>query len=206
MQQAHGPLGRQPEAPRQRPSLCDEAEAVEDVPDNAGERGQGEQPVSGLAGEVLACLRGDFIRAAGDLDVGVLRPGDEAYLLLHVSALKPRKTSFLDDLNEHQAIHDLPAFTETDLPIERVQAVLRTLPYAVTWRWRVLLPPQGERFIISDRGLCEFGDLESAHRQGLAQSRCILPVWADLGLPGSCTSRSCTAACSGRSTCPSVSR
>jgi hypothetical protein len=32
-------------------------------------------------------------------------------LLLHVSALKPRKTSFLDDLNEFQADNNLPAFT-----------------------------------------------------------------------------------------------
>ena len=32
-----------------------------------------------------------------------LQPGDETYLLLHVSTLKPRKASFLDDLNEFQA-------------------------------------------------------------------------------------------------------
>jgi hypothetical protein len=86
---------------------------------------------------------GEFIRAAGDLDAGALQQGDETYLLLHVSALKPRKASFLDDLNEHQASSNLPLFTETDLPIERVKAVLRTLPYGETWRWRVLLPPQG---------------------------------------------------------------
>jgi hypothetical protein len=111
--------------------------------------------------EKLWCLyEGDFIRAAGDLDAGALQQGDEAYLLLHVSALKPRKASFLDDLNDYQAVNNLPAFTDTNLPIERVKAVLRTLPYAQTWRWRVLLPPQGERFIISDRGLCEFGDLD----------------------------------------------
>ncbi len=76
---------------------------------------------------------GDFIRVAVDLDVGALQPGDEAFLL---------------------------AFTQTDLPIERVKAVVRTLPYAETWRWRVLLPPQGERFILNDHGLCEFGDLD----------------------------------------------
>ena len=59
---------------------------------------------------------GDFIRAAGDLDAGALQPGDETYFLLHVSALKPRKASFLDDLNEHQASSNLPLFTGTDLP------------------------------------------------------------------------------------------
>jgi hypothetical protein len=48
---------------------------------------------------------------AGHLDAGALQPGDETYLLLHVSALKPRKTSFLDDLNEFQADNNLPAFT-----------------------------------------------------------------------------------------------
>jgi hypothetical protein len=127
---------------------------------------------------------GDFIRAAGDLDAGVLRPGDEAYLLLHVSALKPRKTSFLDDLNEHQAIHQLPAFTETDLPIERVKAVLRTLPYAVTWRWRVLLPPQRERFIISDRGLCEFGDLDWRTGKDWPSHGVFFPLGPTLGLLG----------------------
>jgi hypothetical protein len=30
---------------------------------------------------------GDLIRAAADLDVGPLQPGDESYLLLHVAAL-----------------------------------------------------------------------------------------------------------------------
>jgi hypothetical protein len=109
---------------------------------------------------------GDFIRVAGDLDAGAPQQSDEAYLLLHFSALKPRKASFLDDLNEYQADNNLPAFTETDLPIERVKAVLRTLPYAETWRWRVPLPPQGERFVINDRGLCEFGDLDPRIRSG----------------------------------------
>jgi hypothetical protein len=41
-------------------------------------------------------------------DAGTLQQGDEAYLLLHVSALKPRKASFLDDLNEYQANNNLP--------------------------------------------------------------------------------------------------
>ena len=86
---------------------------------------------------------GDFVRAAGDLDAGALQQGDEAYLLLHVSALKPRKASFLDDLNEYQANNNLPAFTETDLPIERVKAVLRTLPYAETWRCRTAVAQPG---------------------------------------------------------------
>ena len=82
---------------------------------------------------------GDLIRVAGDLDADALQQGDEAYLLLHVSAFKPRKASFLDDLNDYQASHNLPLFTETNLPIERMKAVQRTLPYAETWRWRVLL-------------------------------------------------------------------
>ena len=68
---------------------------------------------------------GDFIRAAGDLDAGALQQGDETYLLLHVSALKPRKTSLLDDLNEHQASSNLPLFTETGLPRGGPQASAR---------------------------------------------------------------------------------
>jgi hypothetical protein len=127
---------------------------------------------------------GDFIRVAGDLDAGALRQGDEAYLLLHVSALKPRKSSFLDDLNEHQASSNLPLFTETDLPIERVKAVLRTLPYAETWRWRVLLPPQGERFIISDRGLCEFGDLDLRTGKEWPSHGVFFPLGPALGVLG----------------------
>jgi hypothetical protein len=65
---------------------------------------------------------GDLIRIAGDLDVGALQQGDEGYLLFHVSALKPRKASFLDDLNDYQTSHSLPLFTETNLPVERVNA------------------------------------------------------------------------------------
>jgi hypothetical protein len=68
---------------------------------------------------------GDLIRVAGDLDAGAHQQGGEAYFLLHISALKPRKASFLDDLNDYQANHNLPLFTETDLPIERVKAVDR---------------------------------------------------------------------------------
>jgi hypothetical protein len=127
---------------------------------------------------------GDFIRAAGDLDAGALQQGDETYLLLHVSALKPRKVSFLDDLNEHQASSNLPLFTETDLPIERVKAVLRTLPYAETWRWRVLLPPQGERFIISDRGLCEFGDRDLRTGKDWPSHGVFFPLGPALGMLG----------------------
>jgi hypothetical protein len=55
---------------------------------------------------------GDLIRVAGDLDAGALQPGDEAYVLLHVSALKPRKASFLNDLNDFQASHNLPVVVE----------------------------------------------------------------------------------------------
>lgn len=127
---------------------------------------------------------GDFIRAAGDLDAGALQQGDETYLLLHVSALKPRKSSFLDDLNEHQANNNLPPFTETDLPIERVKAVLRTLPYAETWRWRVLLPPKGERFIISDRGLCEFGDRDLRTGKDWPSHGVFFPLGPALGVLG----------------------
>lgn len=127
---------------------------------------------------------GDFIRAAGDLDAGVLQQGDETYLLLHVAALKPRKASFLDDLNEHQASNNLPLFTESDLPMERVKAVLRTLPYAETWRWRVLLPPQGERFIISDRGLCEFGDFDWRTGKDWPSHGVFFPLGPSLGVLG----------------------
>jgi hypothetical protein len=133
---------------------------------------------------------GDLIRVAGALDVGaflnasVLQPGDEAYLLLHVSALKPRKASFLDDLNEYQAENGLPAFTEADLPIERVNAVLRTLPYAETWHWRVLLPPDGDRFIISDRGLCEFGDLDPRTGKDWPSHGVFFPLGPTVGVLG----------------------
>jgi hypothetical protein len=59
----------------------------------------------GREGRHLACLsiRRERARLTVALDVGALQQGDESYLLLHVSALKPRKASFLDDLNEHQA-------------------------------------------------------------------------------------------------------
>jgi len=127
---------------------------------------------------------GDFIHAAGDLDAGALQQGDETYLLLHVSALKPRKASFLDDLNEHQANNNLPLFTDTDLPIERVRAVLRTLPYAETWRWRVLLPPRGERFIVSDRGLCEFGDRDLHTGKDWPSHGVFFPLGPTLGVLG----------------------
>ncbi len=127
---------------------------------------------------------GDLIRIADDLDAGALQQGDEAYLLLHISALKPRKASFLDDLNDYQANHNLPLFTEIDLPIERVKAVLRTLPYAETWRWRVLLPPQGERFIISDRGLCEFGDLDRRTGKDWPSHGVFFPLGPALGVLG----------------------
>jgi hypothetical protein len=62
---------------------------------------------------------GGLIRVAGNLDAGALQQGDETYLLFHASALTPRKASFLDDLNDYQASHNLPLFTETNLPMER---------------------------------------------------------------------------------------
>jgi len=127
---------------------------------------------------------GNFIRVADDLDAGALQPGGETYLLLHVSALKPRKASFLDDLNEFQADNNLPAFTQTDLPIERVNAVQRTLPYAQTWRWRVVLPPKGERFIISDRGLCEFSDLDPRTRKEWPSHGVFFPLGPRVGVLG----------------------
>jgi hypothetical protein len=133
---------------------------------------------------------GDLIRVASDLNVGaflnasVLSPGDEQFLLLHVSALKPRKTTFLDDLNEYQATNGLPAFTDADLPIERVNAVLRTLPYAETWRWRVLKPPHGNRFIISDRGLCEFGDLDLQTGKEWPSHGAFFPLGPTVGVLG----------------------
>lgn len=101
---------------------------------------------------------GDLVRVAGRLAQAPLDEGDELYLLLHVAALRPRKASFLDDLNEYQENNGLPAVTEIDLPLERLKAVLRTLPYAQTWRWRVLSPYPGERFILNDQGCCEFSD------------------------------------------------
>ena len=127
---------------------------------------------------------GDLIRVADGLDAGTLQQGDEAYLLLHVSALKPRRASFLDDLNDYQANHNQPLFTETILPIERVNAVLRTLPYAETWRWRVLLPPRGERFIISDRGLCEFGDLDRRTGKDWPSHGVFFPLGPAVGVLG----------------------
>jgi len=127
---------------------------------------------------------GDLIRAAADLDAGPLQPGDEGYLLLHVSALKPRKASFLDDLNDYQTDNGLPAFTTTDLPIERLKAVLRTLPYAQTWRWRVLVPPQGEHFIINERGLCEFGDLDPRTGKEWPSHGVFFPLGPTLGVLG----------------------
>ena len=127
---------------------------------------------------------GDLIHVAGDLGAEALQQGDEAYLLLHISALKPRKASFLDDLNEYQANNNLPPFTDTDLPIERVKAVLRTLPYAETWRWRVLLPPHGERFIINDRGLCEFGDLDPRTGKEWPSRGVFFPLGPTIGVLG----------------------
>jgi hypothetical protein len=105
------------------------AKTFQTTPENVGKE---TSPYPAWLEKFWHVYKGDFIRVAGDLDAGALRQGDEAYLLLHVSALKPRKSSFLDDLNEHQASSNLPLFTETDLPIERVKAVLRTLPYAET--------------------------------------------------------------------------
>jgi Protein of unknown function (DUF4238) len=134
--------------------------------------------------EVWQLYEGDFIRVAGDLEAGALKEGDEAYLLFHVSALKPRKASFLDDLNEYQSNNNLPAFNETNLPIERVKAVQRTLPYAETWRWRVLLPPQGERFIISDRGLCEFGDRDRRTGNDWPSHGVFFPLGPTVGVLG----------------------
>jgi hypothetical protein len=87
-----------------------------------------------------------------------LSDDDKECLLMHVAALKPRTSSFLDDLNEYQAELGLPPFTEHDLPLERARAFIHTLPYAMTWRWRVLYPGEKESFVINDRGLCEFSD------------------------------------------------
>jgi hypothetical protein len=72
---------------------------------------------------------------------------DKDCLMMHVAALKPRTSSFLNDLNEFQAEHGLPAFTEQDLPLERARAFIRTIPYVRSWRWRVLHP--GERRVSS---------------------------------------------------------
>src|ERR1039458_5699053 len=44
-----------------------------------------------------------------------MKRADISVALYQVSALKPRKASFLDDLNEFQAGNNLPAFTQTDL-------------------------------------------------------------------------------------------
>ena len=127
---------------------------------------------------------GDLIRVVADLEDNKLQPGDEGYLLLHASALKPRKVSFLDDLNDYQAANGLQAFTTTDLPIERVKTVLRTLPYAETWRWRVLMPPQGERFIINDRGMCEFSDIDPRTGQKWPGSGVFFPLGPTIGVLG----------------------
>jgi hypothetical protein len=62
--------------------------------------------------------------------------------------------------------------------------VLRTLPYAEAWRWRVLLPPQGERFIISDRGLCEFGDLDLRTGKDWPSHGVFFPLGPALGVLG----------------------
>jgi hypothetical protein len=150
---------------------------------------------------------GDLIRVAGDLDAGALQQGDEAYLLLQVSALKPRKASFLDDLNYYQANHNLPPFTKTNLPIERVNAVQRrTLPYAETWRWRVLCLPRGSGSSSATAACASsatsIGAPGSPGRATVSSSRSARRS----GCSGSCTSRSCTAACSGRSTSPTGSR
>ena len=62
--------------------------------------------------------------------------------------------------------------------------MLRTLPYAETWRWRVLLPPRGERFIISDRGLCEFGDLDLRTGKDWPSHGVFFPLGPALGVLG----------------------
>jgi hypothetical protein len=128
---ARGPLGRAAgKAPRERSiavRMKQPQKTFQTTPENVGKE-------KGLYAPWVEKLwnlyEGDLIRVADDLEAGALQQGDEAYLLLHISALKPRKASFLDDLNDYQTNNGLPLFTETDLPIERVKAVLRTLPYA----------------------------------------------------------------------------
>ena len=62
--------------------------------------------------------------------------------------------------------------------------MLRTLPYAETWRWRVLVPPRGERFIISDRGLCEFGDLDRRTGKDWPSHGVFFPLGPAVGVLG----------------------
>jgi hypothetical protein len=87
----------------------------------------------------------------------VLTDDDKGCLLMHVAALKPRTSSFLNDLNEYQAQNGLPAYTAQELPLERAKAFIRTIPYVSTWRWRVLHPEEKESFVINDRGLLRCG-------------------------------------------------
>ena len=105
-----------------------------------------------------------------------IQPGDEDCLLFHVSALKPCQPDFLDDLNDYQAAHGLPALTTADLDRERVMTILRARNYARTWRWRVLIALPDERFIINDRDLCEFSDIDP--RTG-TRARRVLPARSD---------------------------
>jgi hypothetical protein len=102
----------------------------------------------------------DLPRVAAALEGGHMTSGDESFLLLHIAALKARSPFFLDYLNDHQRRYGLPLTDATTLPSERILSLLATVPYAQTWRWRVLQPPKGENFITNDRGLCEFSDYD----------------------------------------------
>lgn len=100
-------------------------------------------------------------RVIADLERGQVTKADASFLLLHVAALKPRSTTFLEDLNEYEQQHGLPLTVDgASLSMQRILSMLATAQYAITWRWRVLRPPAGEYFILNDRGLCEFSDVD----------------------------------------------
>jgi hypothetical protein len=110
--------------------------------------------------KIWQSYEGGLPRVIADLERGEITSEDAAFLLLHVAALKPRSATFLNDLNEHERQHGLPLTDGATLSVQRVLSMLATVPYAETWRWRVLRPPASEYFIMNDRGLCEFSDVD----------------------------------------------
>jgi hypothetical protein len=134
--------------------------------------------------DVWEIYEGAFIGILRALRSRSLAPGEEDLLLIHIAALKPRKVTFLDDLNAYQVAHDLPPLTTRDLPYERLAALVRTLPYIETWRWRVIEQAQGERFILNDRGLCEFSETDSRTGFPWPGHGVFIPLGPALGVVG----------------------
>jgi hypothetical protein len=126
----------------------------------------------------------DLPRVAAALERGQITTDDASFLLLHVAALKPRSTSFLDYLNDYQRRYSLPLADATTLSLERVLSLLATVSYAQMWRWRVLQPPTGKNFIINDCGLCEFSDYDRRTGEDWPGRGVFFPLGPTVGILG----------------------